>query len=190
MKRVDICAISARPEARLAFLCDFVGFTDDDWKSLGESVEILGPRLPGILDALYDHLLSYDDTKRLLTGPGGDVEPEYIAIRKEHLTTWLLTIIATDDRQSLAHYIMAVGRKHTGDAGEPDRVVPPRYMVGLTSFVQTALLSALFDLLENRPNDLRRFSLAWNKFMIIQLEMFLKVLAPAWPDWDEAAVKE
>ncbi|HLG13671.1 MAG TPA: protoglobin family protein [Blastocatellia bacterium] len=186
MKKIDVRGIQSEPEKRLSFLTDFVGFTEDDWKALGESVEVLGPRLPGILDALYDHLLNYDDTRKVFLGPRGEVDPNYIAIRKEHLTSWLLTTVGGSDRRALANYIMATGRRHTGVEGEPERVVPPRYMVALTSFVQTAILSNLFDLLPNEPDKLRRIGLAWNKMMLIQLEMFLKALVPYWPRWDEA----
>jgi hypothetical protein len=184
MKAIDVAAISSQPEERLTFLADFVGFSDDDWKAIADSAQLLGPKWPAILDALYDHLLNYDDTRRIFLGPRGEVDPEYIAIRKEHLTTWLLTTVNAEDRKSLAHYLMGVGRRHTGVAGEPERMVPPRYMVALTSFVQTALLSNLFELLPDNPQEVRRLGLAWNKMMMIQLEMFLKVLAPHWPEWD------
>ena len=186
MKEVDVTGIITNPERRLEFLQDFVGFTETDWDALSESLGVLGPRLPGILDALYDHLLAYDDTRRVFLGPRGEVDPDYIAVRKQHLTGWLLNTVGLSSRKAFAEFVMATGRRHTSAEGERSRTVPPRYMVALTSFVQTEILSSLFDLLPGQTENIRRMGLAWNKMMMIQLEMFLKVIAPHWPQWDES----
>jgi len=63
--------------------------------------------------------------------------------------------------------------------------VPPRYMVGLTAFIQAAIWTALFDALPGQAARVRRLGLAWNKMLMIQLELFLKVIAPHFPHWDE-----
>lgn len=187
MKHVDLAGIRSEPGKRFQFLCDFVGFTNADWEALRESVPVLAPKLPGFLDALYDHLLSYDDARRIFLGTSGEVDPAYMTIRKEHLTEWFLeTAGAVGQHQAFAGYVTGVGRAHTGLAGDPGRVVPPRYIVALTSFIQTALTSAIFDALPNELARARRFALAWNKMLILQLELFLKEIAPCWPHWDEA----
>jgi hypothetical protein len=190
MKQIDTVAITKDAQARWRFLEDFVGFSDQDWLSIQESISPLANKLPSILDAVYDHLLSYDDTRRVFFGPHEEVDPEYLAIRKEHLTEWLFrSIQGIDNRGDLARYLMEVGRRHTGVAGEPDRVVPPRYMVGLMSFIQSQIISNLFDALPGDPERLRRLVLAWNKMLMIQLELFLKAMAPQWPGWDEEITK-
>lgn len=186
MKTIDISRIAQEPEQRLAFLEDFTLFSEDDRAALADSVAVLAPRLPAILDALYEHLLAYDDTRRVFLGARGELDPNYIAIRKEHLTEWLLKVsTAREEGRSLASYLLEVGRRHTASGGDPQRAVPPRYMVALTSFIQTALWSTLFELLPDQPAQVRRFGLAWNKVLVIQLELFLKVMAPQWPRWDE-----
>jgi len=186
-KPIDVRGLSRDPSARMRFMMEFVGFTDDDRRALLESVPVLGPVLPGLLDAIYNHLLSFDDTRRVFLGPRGEVEPEYIALRKEHLTQWVLrTAGVAGDPSTFAAYLQEVGRRHTGVAGEPNRVVPPRYMVGLAGFVQAGLWNALFDSLRDRPDDVRPLGQAWSKMLVIQLEMFLKMMAPQWPAWDES----
>jgi hypothetical protein len=186
LKKVDSKGIARDPVKRLAFLESFVGFTDEDWKALAESVEVLAPKLPGLLDAIYAHLLGHDDTRRIFLGMRGELDPKYIEVRKEHLTEWVLrTASGREDHDGFAHYLETVGRRHTGVEGEPHRQVPPRYMVGLTSFVQSGIIATLFECLPNDPAKVRRMGLAWNKMMMIQLEMFLKAMAPQWPHWDE-----
>jgi hypothetical protein len=176
------------PSKRMRLMMEFVGFTDADQRALLDSVPVLGPVLPGLLDAIYSHLHSHDDTRRIFLGARGEVEPEYIALRKEHLTQWVLrTAGVAGDPATFPSYIHETGRRHTGVAGEPNRVVPPRYMLGLAAFVQAALWNALFDALPDKPREVQRFGQAWGKMLMVQLETFLKVMAPQWPGWDESA---
>jgi hypothetical protein len=186
MKHIDVAGISSDPEKRMAFLEEFIGFTTDDWAALGDSVAILGPRLPGLLDALYEHLLSFDDTRRIFLGQRGEVDPNYMAVRKEHLTQWVLHTVgaAANDKAAFARYLSQTGRRHTGVEGEAQRVVPPRYMVALISFIQSAIFQTLSAALPGEQDKVVRLGLAWNKMLVIQLEMFLKVLGPHFPQWD------
>jgi hypothetical protein len=187
MKHIDVEALGKDMTVRINFLFDFMLFGDADWKALQESVEGLGPKLPGLLDAIYAHLLSFDDTQRIFLGERGKVDAAYIQTRKEHLTDWVLKTVEGGDPAAFARFIANVGRHHTGVAGEPGRVVPPRYMVALISFVQTALTATLFEVFAGDPAKIARCAIAWNKMLQIQLEIFLKVIAPHWPAWDEAA---
>jgi hypothetical protein len=184
-KHIDVKRISAESLARFEFLSDFVGFTEVDRQLLQQSLAVLGPALPGLLDAIYDHLLSYDDTRRLFLGEQGTLDPAYIELRKEHLTQWLLTMAVEEDLGKLASYIAAVARMHTGAAGQARRKVPPRYVVGLTCFVQTAILKTAFAALPEEPTRALQLGLAWHKLLTIHLELFLKAIAPHWPAWDE-----
>jgi hypothetical protein len=190
MKHIDVDAIRQSPRARLDFLSDFCLLSSEDWTALDESLTYLAPRLPALLDRLYDHLLNYDDTRRVFLGQRGEFDAAYIALRKEHMTEWIMRTIASSDREDagrdeFAKYVVRVGKRHTGVAGELHRAVPPRYMVALSSFIQTVVLEALYDAVSDDIAALRRMSLAWNKIVIVQLELFLQVIAPLWPSWDE-----
>jgi len=182
MKTINVGAVRENPLERLRFLSEFTGFTAEDQKLLAGSVEVLGPALPGLLDALYEFLLGYDDTRRRFLGPQGEVDPAYLQVRKEHLTQWVLSTVTADDPKAFADYLTITGRRHTGVAGEPGRIVPPLYMVGLMSFVQTALTASVFKLMPGDPDKALKTALAWNKMLMIQLELFLKAMTPGWDD--------
>ena len=186
MKHIDVDAIREQSSARFAFLTDFCRFGADDWAGLDASLPFLAPVLPDLLDRLYEHLLAYDDTRRIFLGPQGELDPQYIELRKEHMTEWIMTAMTIRDADKFASYVTRVGRRHRGVAGQPDRAVPPRYMVALMGFLQTEIASALFATMAEDPAGLQRSLLAWNKILMIQLEMFLKATAPGWPSWDEA----
>jgi Protoglobin len=186
VKHIDRHTIVHDFAARMRFLEEFVGFAHADWEALGESAAVLSPRLPELLDAIYDQLLAFDDTRRLFTGPEDTIDPRYLAIRKEHLSEWLLALAGGGDRRRLATYLSMVAARHTGASGDPERVVPPRYIVALTSFIQSEIWQAVFDALPGQASRVRRLGLAWNKILMIQLELFLKVLVPHFPAWDES----
>jgi len=187
-KHIDADAISSRPEDRLRFLEEFIGFTDDDWVALRQSTEILVPAIPALLDELYDHLVAFDATRRLVS-TGDVVDPLYIAVRKQHLVGWIRATVGAgpDARAEFANYLNVIGRRHTALAGDPARTVPPRYLVGLVGFMQVSIARAIHTALLDEPERALRLSLAWSKMLVIQLEMFLKNVAPHWPEWDESA---
>lgn len=185
MKTIEVAEVKNDVGKRLGFLMDFVGFGEDDWRALKDSVPYVGPKLPGLLDAIYDHLLSFDDTRRIFLGQRGEIDPAYMAKRKEHLTEWVLKTIEGGNKNVFAGFVANIGKHHTGVAGEPGRVVPPRYLVALTSFVQTALVATILEAAADKPKEAVRMALAWNKMMMLQLEIMLKMAAPHWPHWDE-----
>jgi hypothetical protein len=180
IRHIDLAALRAGPEGRIAFLEEFVGFTEDDRAALRESALALGPRLPAMVDRLYDHLLSFDDTREVFVDEGGTINPKYIAIRKEHLTEWVMRAITETDRAEVARYATLVGKKHTHAAGDPDRAVPARYVVGHMANVQVVFWSALFEAMPNEPERVQRMGLAWTKMMMIQLELMLWAAVPGW----------
>lgn len=185
MRTLDVPALRADPAARFRAGAEFVGLGPDDVAALAESAGLLGPKLPGLLDAIYDHLLSFDDTRRVFLGPRGELDPSYMALRKEHLTEWVLRTVDASDVESLARYVALVARRHTRTEGDDARQVPPRYMAWLMTFVQAALWATLFELLPGEPARVARYGLAWTKMLGIQLELMLHQMAPAFPGWDE-----
>lgn len=186
MKSIDVAGMKADPAVRLATLESFVGFGPEDRAALRDSVKVLGPGLPGLLDAVYEHLLAHDDTRRFFLGSTSKVDPDYLALRKEHLTSWLLGVAVNRGSDAdFARWLVEIAKHHAG-SGPGSRRVPPRWMVGLTGWLQAAIAGALFDAGIADQADLRRYLVAWNRFLIVQLEMFLHVIAPSFPGWDEA----
>jgi hypothetical protein len=189
VKRIDTDAISSRPEDRLRFLEEFTGFTEGDWQAIKESAGLLAPRLEALVEAVYDHLLAFDDTRRIFAR-AGSIDPDVLAARKRHLIGWVCMTAAAgpDTRRDFANYLNIVGRRHTAIEGDAGHAVPPRYLVGMTSYIQSALTVALFEVLPDEPERALRYAVAWNKMVMMQLEMFLKNVAPQWPRWDEPGI--
>jgi hypothetical protein len=58
------------------------GFGPDDVGHIQRSAEYLGPLVPAVLNALYDHLLSLPETR-------GFFETQDIQHRKQSLVSWI-----------------------------------------------------------------------------------------------------
>ena len=89
-----------------------------------DALEALNSQAPALARRLCDAgLLSFDDTRRIFLGDKGELDPNYVALRKEHLTQWILRTAGITSGGQLASYLMEVGRRHTGVAGEPSAAV-------------------------------------------------------------------
>jgi hypothetical protein len=62
------------------------GFGSEDAGHVQRSAEYLGPLVPAVLDALYDHLLSLPETR-------GFFETQDIQHRKQSLVSWITRTI-------------------------------------------------------------------------------------------------
>src|SRR3954449_2010969 len=87
---------------RFGYLTEFMGFGAEDVEAIHASAPLLAPLVPGLVDAVYDKLFSYDATKRHFVprqfgydGPAPESmeslsqDHEQIRFRKSHLATYL-----------------------------------------------------------------------------------------------------
>jgi hypothetical protein len=64
MKRIDEPRLERDLNYRFDYLAEFIGFGEQDIAAIhGAAVEV-APRVPGLVEAVYEKLFSYDATKR------------------------------------------------------------------------------------------------------------------------------
>ena len=66
LSQVDEPRLETDTAYRFRYLRDFIGFGNDDVDAIHAAAVFLGPRVPGLVDAVYDKLFAYDATKRHL----------------------------------------------------------------------------------------------------------------------------
>lgn len=111
MQHIDERRLEEETPYRFQYLCEFMGFDDDDIALIHASAEKLAPMLPGMVDAAYVKLLSCDATARHFLprqhGFEGEVptsleslsvDDAQIQFRKEHLIRYLTRAIAPKKR--------------------------------------------------------------------------------------------
>jgi hypothetical protein len=129
-----------------------MGFGEDDIQIIHDSVALLGPLVPGLVDAVYAKLYSYDCTWRhFLPRQHGyegeistnleDLTPDHpqIAFRKDHLARYLVNLVTAPYDAKTVGYVDMVGKIHTPKAGNAAISVPLVPINALMGFVGDAL---------------------------------------------------
>lgn len=133
------------------------GITVEDEALVQSSAEYLGPLLPGLLDALYEHLLSLPETARFF-------EEQDIAHRKEALVAWAGRTIEGPHDEGFWKYLSQVGRIHANYG------IPAYQVVHLMAWVQGNIAAAL---LASDRAEKEREAVAWTKLLTAQLDPML-----------------
>lgn len=161
-----------------------VGYTDDDEELVWATRDVLLPQAEAIAGAVYEYLLAHPETSVHFTQADGRPDRVHLSARAESLGGWLRMAIESPLDQALAAYLAGVGRAHTRRGSSPGARVLGRYLVATMSFVQTALIGLLDPAIPDRAELLRTIA-AWNKLLMIHLDLFLAVYgsAEATPHW-------
>src|SRR5579863_9717229 len=106
MKHINESRLETDLGYRFGYLSEFIGFGQDDVKTIHQSAVFLAPLVPSLVDAVYDKLFSYDSTKRHFVprqfgyeGPVPEsvetlqMDHEMIQFRKSHLTRYLVALV-------------------------------------------------------------------------------------------------
>lgn len=168
---------------RFGYVAGFIGFGDDDIAAIHAAAEHLAPLVPGLVDAVYEKLFSFDATKRHFLprqsgyhGPVPEslasltVDHPMIAFRKQHLAAYLSRLVTGRYDSTMVSYLDMVGKIHTPAAGSPELDVPLVQMNALLGFVATALTSTILALGLDRETESRTL-LAFTKLLWIQNDL-------------------
>jgi hypothetical protein len=183
MKKIDEPRLETDLEYRFGYLADFIGFGADDIKIIHASAPILAPLVPGLVDAVYNKLYSYDATWRHFVprqeGYAGAVpmtleqltmDHPQIAFRKNHLARYLEKLVTAPYDAKLVGYLDMVGKMHTTKAGNPDIQVPLIQMNALMGFVGDAINATILGL--DLPSTVKATALrAFSKLLWIQNDL-------------------
>lgn len=151
-------ADESRPETDLAsrylFLTEFMGFTEADVAALHAAAPALAPLVPGLVDAVYQRLFSFDAARRhfLIRQSGFDgavpddlqklsQDQEMIQFRKQHLASYLAALVTRPCDLQMVKFRDHVGRIPTPQAGNPRLSAALVQMNALMGFAAVALIS-------------------------------------------------
>ena len=160
--------------ARMRQMADFVGFTDDDLELVRESGPVLLARADDLAAAVYEHFLSYPATARYFLTRDGEVNETRLDRRKHSLARWLRNSIEFRIDEQFPVFLLAVGVVHSNPPAPAGRhgSIPARFMTGTISFIQTQVALVLAEEINDATRALR-MSAAWNKMLMLQLDVLL-----------------
>jgi len=183
MKNIDEQQLESDLGYRVGYLQDFIGFGQEDIDVIHASAEVLAPLVPGLVDAVYTKLFTYDCTKRHFLprqhGYEGDVpvdlesltvDHEMIAFRKGHLTTYMTKLVTSPYDENMLKYLDNVGKMHTSKSGSKSLVVPLVQMNALMGFVADAFIATILGLGLDRDTEIAALR-AFSKLLWIQNDL-------------------
>ena len=160
--------------ARMKEVAEFVGLGSAEL----EVVQATGPLVlehgEELTAAVYDNFLKFPQARKFFLTGEGLVDEERLDKRKHTLLRWLRGSIDFKIDADYPIRLLATGIVHSHPPTHRAHLgsIPSRYMVGTISFVQTAL-NQLFQQEMSDPGQAMRASLAWNKLLMIQLDILL-----------------
>ena len=161
-------------------LSDFVGLGEPDLESIRRTASVVLEAETVITAALYEHFLKFPATARFFLGEDGAPDLARLERRKHSLGRWLRLTAEAVATHEFAYYSLAVGLSHSHRAQGPGGVVPAHFMVATMSVAQTAL-AELFQSRLGDAHEALRASVAWNKLLLVQLNVLLLGYLPARP---------
>ncbi|WP_298863108.1 protoglobin family protein [uncultured Gimesia sp.] len=186
MKQIDEEKLETDLAYRFGFLTEFIGITGADLEAIHGAAGAVAPLVPGLVDAVYDQLFSYDCTKRHFVprqhGYEGEVpesiesltlDHEMIEFRKQHLGRYLEALVTKPYDEKMVQYLDLVGKIHTPKAGSKDLNVPLVQMNALMGFVSSALVSTILGLNLDRETEVKTL-VAFNKLLWVQNDLITR----------------
>lgn len=183
MQHIDENRLETDLNYRVGYLLEFMGLGAADIQAIHASAAALGPLVPGLVDAVYDKLFTYDATKRHFLprqhGYEGTVPTdlaslqqthEMIQFRKQHLARYLAALVTRPYDEAMLRYLDMVGKIHTPLAGSPELVVPLVQMNALMGFVSDALTATILTLQLDRATEVRTLR-AFQKLLWVQNDL-------------------
>ena len=153
-------------------LTDFVGLNDGDLAIIRRTAPIVLAQEAAITTALYEHFLKFPASARFFLKEDGTPDTVRIERRKHSLGRWLRETAQAALTRDFGYYLLAVGLSHSHRPHGPGGVVPAHFVVGAMSLAQTAL-AGLFETALTDPHEVLAASVAWNKVLLVQLNVLL-----------------
>jgi hypothetical protein len=183
MATIDEPRLESDLQYRFAYLAEFMHFIPEDIQAIYDAAPLLAPKVPALVNAVYEQLHEYDATWRhfLPAQPADkksleralenlDENHEIIKNRKEHLSRYLVTLVTNPYDGKMLIYLDMVGKIHTSRAGNPKTTIPLIQMNALLGFVSDALLRTIISLNLDRNEEIQTLR-AFNKLLWIQNDL-------------------
>ncbi len=159
---------------RLKEVADFVGLGPAELAVVQDTAPVVLPHAEAVTAAVYDHFLAFPETRRFFLAEDGEVDEVKLDRRKHSLLRWLRGSI---DFQIDADYpirVLATGIVHSYPPSHRAHLgsIPSRFMIASISYLQTAITNLLHEEIQDTEQAVQA-SLAWNKLLMVQLDILL-----------------
>lgn len=152
-------------------LAAFVGFDEAAMAAVRASAPAVLKHEAALTAAVYEHFLKFPASARFFLGPDGEPDRARIERRRHSLGRWLRESAEAALTHDFAYYLLGVGISHSHREFGPGGKIPSQLMVATMSVTQSALAGILRA--EMPLEAALDASVAWNKLLLIHLNVFL-----------------
>ncbi|KAJ3068224.1 hypothetical protein HDU98_008621 [Podochytrium sp. JEL0797] len=164
---------------RFRYVCKFIGFDKSDVQAIHAAADFLAPKIPTMVDSIYDRLMSFDETNEVVSKvlPGEEAEDweedeatvdKRAVFRKDILTEYIVMLLETECD---ARFLTDLGR-----LGRDSKVADYIHCNALLGFVHGLLVEAIDSLPEFQGKDgadkRAKTLAAFSKLLWIQNDFF------------------
>jgi hypothetical protein len=153
-------------------LMEFVKLGDADLAAIRRTAPIVLRHETALTAAVYEHLLEFPATARFFVRADGTPDLDRLERRQHSLGRWLRETAALALTHGFAYYLLSVGLAHSHRDARQGGGIPPHFMVGSISVIQSAL-ARVFRVEIEDPHAALEASTAWNKLLLVQLNVLL-----------------
>lgn len=160
--------------ARFKETMSFVGLTEEERQLIKASAPLIIAQVGRLNNEIYDRILEYPQARQFFVTADDRPDAKRIEDNKQTMISWMRATVAAPMNDGYIRYLAAISQMHHNTPlhrpGLPP--VPPRFIIGVLSFYQTAIADILHDKMPDA--DLAwRSSKAWNKWLMVQVEPLL-----------------
>lgn len=176
---------------RLKQLAAFVGLDQSELDLIKSTSEAVLKNADDLTASVYDNFLKFPETRRFFLEADGEVDEVRLDRRKHSLARWLRGSIDFKIDRDYPVRVLATGIVHSHPPSHRAHLgsIPSRFMVASMSFIQTALADVLREELDDQDLAMRA-SIAWNKMLMLQLDILLAGYVSETPTEAVTAVDE
>ena len=159
---------------RYKILLEFVGVSEHDLSLIRTTGPIVVKHAVQLTNEVYELIFDFPSAKQFFVKEDGSPDEKRIKDNKDTMIQWLYYLAKAPTNDGFARYLAAISSMHRSvpshRPGLPS--VPSQYVLGSISFYQTRLAEIFQDELTDQI-EAHRASVAWNKLLIVSLDLLL-----------------
>jgi hemoglobin-like flavoprotein len=160
--------------ARFAEMLDLVGLSEEDRQLIKASNPLIMSHAGRLNDLVYEQLLQHPQSRKFFVTADDKPDAKRIEDNKQTMITWLRATATAPLNEGFVRYLVGISQMHRNIPIHRPHLSPvaPRYIIGTISFYQTAIADILHQQMPD-PVLASRTSVAWNKWLMLGLELLL-----------------
>ena len=159
---------------RLKEMAGFVCLGPAELELIQSTAPVVLEHADWLTATVYDNFLKYPESRKFFLNDKGEVDETRLDRRKHGLARWLRGSIDFKLDDDYPIRVLATGIVHSHPPSHKAHLgsIPSRFMIGTISFTQSALADLLREKMDD-PDHAMRASIAWNKLLMLQLDILL-----------------